>query len=57
VECTELVEGNTILGKRRLIIGKLGTGIDLQAKTNLLFRALARNELKLALCEIHKGLP
>ena len=57
MECTELVEGNTILGKRRLIIGKLGTGIDLQAKTNLLFRALARNELKLALCEIHKGLP
>jgi DNA polymerase I-like protein with 3'-5' exonuclease and polymerase domains len=57
VECTEVVEGRTILGRRRLINPEASNWNRFQAKTNLVVQGACADGLKLALCEIHKALP
>jgi DNA polymerase I-like protein with 3'-5' exonuclease and polymerase domains len=57
VECTEVVEGRTILGRRRLINPEASNWERFQAKTNLVVQGACADGLKLALCEIHKALP
>jgi DNA polymerase I-like protein with 3'-5' exonuclease and polymerase domains len=57
VECTEVVEGRTILGRRRLIHPEASNWDRFQAKTNLVVQGACADGLKLALCEIHKALP
>ena len=57
VECTEVVEGRTILGRRRLINPESSNWDCFQAKTNLVVQGACADGLKLALCEIHKALP
>jgi len=57
VECTEVVEGRTILGRRRLINPEASNWDCFQAKTNLVVQGACADGLKLALCEIHKALP
>ena len=57
VECTEVVEGRTILGRRRLIDPEASNWDRVQAKTNLVVQGACADGLKLALCEIHKALP
>ena len=57
VECTEVVEGRTILGRRRLIDPEASNWHRFQAKTNLVVQGACAEGLKLALCKIHKALP
>src|SRR5207244_7370523 len=57
VECTEVVEGRTILGRRRLIDPEASNWDRFQAKTNLVVQGACADGLKLALCEIRKRLP
>ena len=57
VECTEVVEGRTILGSRRLINPEASNWDSFQSKTNLVVQGACADGLKLALCEIHKALP
>ena len=57
VECTEVVEGRTILGRRRLINPEASNWGCFQSKTNLVVQGACADGLKLALCEIHKALP
>ena len=57
LESTELVEGRTILGRRRLINPEASNWECFQAKTNLVVQGACADGLKLALCEIHKALP
>src|SRR6202049_4435823 len=57
VECTEVVEGRTILGRRRLINPEASNWDRFQAKTSLVVQGACADGLKLALCEIHKALP
>jgi DNA polymerase I-like protein with 3'-5' exonuclease and polymerase domains len=57
VECTEVVEGRTILGRRRLIDPEASNWDCFQSKTNLVVRGACADGLKLALCEIRKRLP
>jgi len=57
VECTEVAEGRTILGRRRLINPEASNWERFQAKTNLVVQGACADGLKLALCEIHKALP
>ena len=57
VECTEVVEGRTILGRRRLISPEASNWDCFQSKTNLVVQGACADGLKLALCEIHKALP
>ena len=57
VECTEVVEGRTILGRRRLISPEASNWDSFQSKTNLVVQGACADGLKLALCEIHKALP
>ena len=57
VECTEVVEGRTILGRRRLINPEASNWDCFQAKTNLVVQGACADGLKLALCEIRKRLP
>jgi DNA polymerase-1 len=57
VECTEVVEGRTILGRRRLIDPEASNWDRFQAKTNLVVQGACADGLKLGLCEIHKALP
>src|ERR1700736_2792953 len=56
VECTEVVEGRTILGRRSLINPEASNWGRFQAKTNLVVQGACADGLKLALCEIHKAL-
>ena len=57
VECTEVVEGRTILGRRRLINPEASNWDCFQSKTNLVVQGACADGLKLAFCEIHKALP
>jgi DNA polymerase I-like protein with 3'-5' exonuclease and polymerase domains len=57
VECTEVVEGRTILGRRRLINPEASNWNRFQSKTNLVVQGACADGLKLALCEVHKALP
>ena len=57
VECTEVVEGRSILGRRRLIDPEASNWDRFQAKTNLVVQGACADGLKLALCEIRKRLP
>ena len=57
LESTELVEGRTILGRRRLINPEASNWECFQAKTNLVIQGACADGLKLALCEIHRALP
>lgn len=57
LESTELVEGRTILGRRRLINPEASNWECFQAKTNLVVQGACADGLKLALCEIHRALP
>src|ERR1700736_302922 len=57
VECTEVVEGRTILGRRRLIHPEASNWDCFQAKTNMVVEGAWADGLKLALCEIHRALP
>ena len=57
VECTEVVEGRTILGRRRLMNPEASNWGCFQSKTNLVVQGACADGLKLALCEIHKALP
>jgi DNA polymerase I len=57
VECTEVVEGRTILGRRRLINPKASNWDCFQSKTNLVVQGACADGIKLALCEIRKRLP
>jgi DNA polymerase I len=57
VECTEVVEGRTILGRRRLINPEASNWNRFHAKTNLVVQGACADGLKLALCEIHTALP
>ncbi|MBV8418257.1 MAG: hypothetical protein JO251_23930 [Verrucomicrobia bacterium] len=57
LECTEVVEGRTILGRRRLINPEASNWDCFQAKTNLVVQGACADGLKLALCEIRKRLP
>ena len=57
VECTEVVEGRTILGRRRLIDPEASNWDCFQSKTNLVVQGACADGLKLALCEIRKRLP
>ena len=57
VECTEVVESRTILGRRRLINPEASNWNCFQAKTNLVVQGTCADGLKLALCEIRKRLP
>jgi DNA polymerase-1 len=56
-ECTEVVEGRTILGRRRLINPEASNWDCFQSKTHLVVQGACAEGLKLALCEIHKALP
>jgi len=57
VEYTEVVEGRTILGRRRLINPEASNWDCFQSKTNLVVQGACADGLKLALCEIRKRLP
>jgi DNA polymerase I-like protein with 3'-5' exonuclease and polymerase domains len=57
VEYTEVVEGRTILGRRRLINPEASNWNRFQSKTNLVVQGACADGLKLALCEVHKALP
>jgi DNA polymerase I len=57
VECTEVVEGRTILGRRRLINPEASNWDCFQSKTNLVVQGACADGIKLALCEIRKRLP
>ena len=57
LESTELVEGRTISGRRRLINPEASNWECFQAKTNLVVQGACADGLKLALCEIHRALP
>ena len=57
IEGTEVVEGRTILGRRKLINPEAGHWDCFQSKTNLVVQGACADGLKLALCEIHKALP
>jgi DNA polymerase I len=57
LECTEVVEGRTILGRRRLINPEASNRDCFQAKTYLVVQGACADGLKLALCEIRKRLP
>ena len=57
VECTEVEEGRTILGRRILINPEASNWECFQAKTNLVVQGACSDGLKLALCEIHHALP
>jgi DNA polymerase I len=57
VECTEVVEGRTILGRRRLIDPEASNWDCFRSKTNLVVQGACADGLKLALCEIRKRLP
>ena len=57
VECTEVVEGRTILGRRILINPEAINWDGFQSKTNLVVQGACADGLKLALCEIHRALP
>jgi DNA polymerase I-like protein with 3'-5' exonuclease and polymerase domains len=57
MECTETVEGRTILGRRRLIDPEASNWDCFQSKTNLVVQGACADGIKLALCEIHKRLP
>src|SRR5260370_38915711 len=57
VERTEVVEGRTILGRRRLIDPEASNWDSFQAKTNLVVQGACAEGLKMTLCEIHKALP
>jgi DNA polymerase I len=56
VECTEVVKGRTILGRRRLINPEASNWDRFQAKTNLVVQGACADGLELALCKIHKAL-
>jgi DNA polymerase I len=57
IECTEAVEGRTILGRRRLIDPEASNWDCFQSKTNLVVQGACADGIKLALCEIRKRLP
>jgi DNA polymerase-1 len=57
IECTEAVEGRTILGRRRLINPEASNWDCFQSKTNLVVQGACADGIKLALCEIRKRLP
>jgi DNA polymerase-1 len=57
VECAEVEEGRTILGRRILINPEASNWECFQAKTNLVVQGACSDGLKLALCEIHHALP
>jgi len=57
IECTGVVEGRTILGRRRLINPEASNWDCFQSKTNLVVRGACADGIKLALCEIRKRLP
>ena len=57
VECAEVEEGRTILGRRILINPEASNWECFQAKTNLAVQGACSDGLKLALCEIHHALP
>jgi DNA polymerase I-like protein with 3'-5' exonuclease and polymerase domains len=57
VEWTEVVEGRTILGRRRLIDPEASNWDCFQSKTKLVVQGACADGLKLALCEIRKRLP
>ncbi len=57
VEYTEVVEGRTILGRRRLINPEASNWDRFQSKTNLVVQGACADGIKLALCEIRKRLP
>jgi DNA polymerase-1 len=57
VECTDVMEGRTILGRRRLINPEASNWDCFQARTNLVVQGTWADGLKLALCEIRKRLP
>ena len=57
IECTEVVEGKTILGRRRLINPEASNWDCFQSKTNLVVEGACADGIKLALCEIRKRLP
>src|SRR6516165_10551413 len=57
IECTEVAEGRTILGRRRLINPEASNWDCFQSKTNLVVQGACADGMKLALCEIRKRLP
>ena len=57
VECAEVEEGRTILGRRILINPEASNWECFQAKTNLVVQGACSDGLKLALCEIHHDGP
>jgi DNA polymerase I len=57
VECTEVEESRTIIGRRILINPEASNWECFQAKTNLVVQGACSDGLKLALCEIYKALP
>ena len=57
IECTEVAEGRTILGRRRLIDPEASNWNCFQSKTNLVVEGACADGIKLALCEIRKRLP
>ena len=57
VECAEVEEGRTILGRRILINPEASNWECFQARTNLAVQGACSDGLKLALCEIHHALP
>jgi DNA polymerase-1 len=57
LECTEVVEGRTILGRRRSIDPQASNWDCFQSKTNLVIQGACADGIKLALCEIRKQLP
>jgi DNA polymerase I len=57
VECTEVVEGRTVLGRRRLIKPETSNWDCFQSKTRLIVQGACADGIKLALSEIHQQLP
>src|SRR5262249_3489525 len=57
IERTEVVEGRTILGRRRLINPEARNWDCFQSKTELVVQGACAEGIKLALCEIRKRLP
>jgi DNA polymerase I len=57
VESTEVVEGRTILGRRKLINPETTNWDCFQSKTSLVVQGACADGMKLALSEIHKQLP
>jgi DNA polymerase I-like protein with 3'-5' exonuclease and polymerase domains len=57
IERTEVVEGRTILGRRRLINPEASNWDCFQSKTNLVVQGVCADGIKLALYEIRKRLP